>query len=316
MKSFKISNWKTFLFIEILIRTILYFSVKILKSNVAPFQRIILREDWHYYLFPYRSDSIPYGTLSILTGKTYGGYFTGIAPMFSMILALFLNLRYFNKKVRAGKKWRFLMLDVYDFIMAYTLSHILCTLLTYFVKLIYGRPRPFFFNVCFPEIDLRNQTAVNLKLDDIDIFNLTCSDQTAQVRGRKSFPSGHTSIAFSQLILIAFYIWGKFQAFSKTGKGKSWRFLISWPFILTAVYVGLSRTRDYKHHTEDVIAGALLGIFVAYVCYRIYFPSLKSSSCNLSYSQIKWVLKLPEEDLVEFSRKELTSMRSQVEPYE
>jgi len=33
--------------------------------------------------------------------------------------------------------------------------------------------------------------------------------------------------------------------------------------IYAAVYVGLSRISDYKHHWSDVLMGAILGTFVA-----------------------------------------------------
>ena len=67
--------------------------------------------------------------------------------------------------------------------------------------------------------------------------------------------------------------------------------------------MAISRTEDYRHHATDVIAGSLLGIFIAWFTYRLCespssllcavfcltwdwpdYPSLHSTQCHLPYS--------------------------------
>ena len=61
----------------------------------------------------------------------------------------------------------------------------------------------------------------------------------------RSFPSGHTSSAFSGASFIHF----------------RYSFKYSIPLYLLAAFTGYSRVESKKHYTEDVIAGAGLAIF-------------------------------------------------------
>ena len=40
-----------------------------------------------------------------------------------------------------------------------------------------------------------------------------------------------------------------------------------------ATLIGISRVSDYRHHWQDVFAGALIGLVYALVSYTIYFKS-------------------------------------------
>ena len=61
----------------------------------------------------------------------------------------------------------------------------------------------------------------------------------------KSFPSGHTTIAFATATTMAF---------------QSRRWYITVPIITWPISVGYSRMRLGKHYPSDVLAGALIGI--------------------------------------------------------
>lgn len=62
--------------------------------------------------------------------------------------------------------------------------------------------------------------------------------------GKHSFPSGHTSFAFAG------------AAFSQQRYG--WDYGI--PMYIAATLVGISRLTNHEHHTQDVIAGAVMGV--------------------------------------------------------
>jgi len=304
------TKWKLNVLSEILIRVTFGLIYIVLELSVKPFHRIIQPADWHYYLFPNKPDTVEVWWLAVLA--------LGV-PIISITAALIQNSNYFTRKNLKAKKRSFLLWDIYDAFMAYTLSVVLCGVITTTMKLLYGRPRPDFFNRCFPSIDLDDQNAIASKIASISTLNLVCdsdSDEKIVEEGRKSFPSGHSSIAFVSFAFIAFYFWGKTLAFARYGKRRSWRFATGVPFIIFAVYVCLSRTQDYRHHWTDVLTGGLLGFFTAYICYRLYYPNLMSCSANLSYSQINWLLGLPEEGLGLLSRKKLANLKCELCPYE
>lgn len=50
--------------------------------------------------------------------------------------------------------------------------------------------------------------------------------------------------------------------------------------IIGAMLVAISRTRDYRHHWQDVTVGAILGTLCAYFAYRQYYPGLSHASCH------------------------------------
>ena len=63
-----------------------------------------------------------------------------------------------------------------------------------------------------------------------------------------SYPSGHTSAAFAAAGVVYYDLGMKYGI----------------PAYLTAGYVGLSRLQENKHYFTDILAGAVLGTFVAY----------------------------------------------------
>uniref|UniRef100_A0A674P5I9 Phospholipid phosphatase 1 n=1 Tax=Takifugu rubripes TaxID=31033 RepID=A0A674P5I9_TAKRU len=77
--------------------------------------------------------------------------------------------------------------------------------------------------------------------------------------GGLSFFSGHASFAMYCMLFLVLYI----QARLRSEWARLLRPTIQFFLIATAVYVGLSRVSDYKHHWSDVLAGLLLGALAA-----------------------------------------------------
>ncbi|KAK7686155.1 hypothetical protein QCA50_010375 [Cerrena zonata] len=110
--------------------------------------------------------------------------------------------------------------------------------------------------------------------------------------GRRSFPSGHSSTAFSGMTFLSLWLAGVTCAwcFSEAMPSRS---LLSSRIARTcltlfpmafATWVAVSRVEDYRHHKEDVIVGSLIGIDTATAAYLVYFPNpfLSSKSPNAS----------------------------------
>lgn len=71
------------------------------------------------------------------------------------------------------------------------------------------------------------------------------------INTRFSFPSGHTATAFAVFSYVAFSVKNKYKFF-----------LIIFPFL-----AGLSRIYLVQHFLIDVVAGSVLGVFIASIAY-------------------------------------------------
>jgi len=72
-----------------------------------------------------------------------------------------------------------------------------------------------------------------------------------------SFPSGHSAVAFG----IAVSVW------LHSRKVGMW-------FIVVAAFVGLGRIVSNVHFYADVVGGAMIGVFIAYVVKRLHLHKM------------------------------------------
>lgn len=123
-----------------------------------------------------------------------------------------------------------------DFFLPVLVALIVCTILTHLGKqyLFAGAPRPLLLLK-----DLAR--AVPLMKGHDNYVN--------------SFPSGHTSTAYTFALLLAYLVRRKFVAFV---------------FPLVAFLVGYSRVYLAQHFVTDVLAGTVIGILSAYVGVLVY----------------------------------------------
>ena len=74
--------------------------------------------------------------------------------------------------------------------------------------------------------------------------------------GYNSFPSGHTIIAFTMFSLVTLMFYKKYPLFG---------LLAAW----TAILVGISRIFLVQHFLTDVVAGALFGLMISGVIWKL-----------------------------------------------
>uniref|UniRef100_A0AAQ4QY48 Phosphatidic acid phosphatase type 2/haloperoxidase domain-containing protein n=1 Tax=Gasterosteus aculeatus aculeatus TaxID=481459 RepID=A0AAQ4QY48_GASAC len=146
--------------------------------------------------------------------------------------------------------------------------------LTNMAKLSVGRLRPHFLSVCGVTYATLNCTPGTY------VATVTCRqlDHRLEEEARKSFFSGHASFAMYTMLYLAFYL----QARLTWRGARLLRPALQFFLLLLAVYTGLTRISDHRHHPSDVLTGYIQGALTAYwVAFHIS-PMFKSSSSDLS----------------------------------
>lgn len=139
------------------------------------------------------------------------------------------------------------------------------------IKSYVGYLRPVFYDICQPDDDYEECT--NENSDD----------------ARKSFPSGHSSLAFSGMMLLTCYLLTRFGVYSSSPvlrQGSDGTMLVEFkqperykravnilclvPLAL-ACWVAASRLKDNMHFPADVVGGSVLGASIAWFTHGTWF---------------------------------------------
>ncbi|GAQ84954.1 lipid phosphate phosphatase [Klebsormidium nitens] len=208
-----------------------------------PFHRYVLPEELRQLRYPLLANSVPAWAI----------------PAYTLLLPLVVFGAFFA--VKKDKR------DFHNAFMGLMACLILTSVATDSVKLAAGRLRPDFSSRCFPN----GQESFSVPGEP------ACTGLASDViEGRKSFPSGHSSLSFAGLGYLALYLGGK----SGTFRGR-FQLPTYVPFFLPligATVVAVSRVRDYWHHWQDVTVGSLLGFGLACFCYLQLYPPLTSAA--------------------------------------
>ncbi|KAF8497676.1 phosphatidic acid phosphatase type 2/haloperoxidase, partial [Gautieria morchelliformis] len=221
-------------------------------GRISGFKREFSLSDTSYHCSYARSERVPRWALHAISS---------LAPAIFMPI---INL------VIVQSLW-----DLHNSWLGLTLSVSLTGLISNLVKVCVGRPRPDLISRCLPSPGTKDSLVWGLSNYTI----CTQTDEHILRDGFRSFPSGHASLAFAGLGFLSFYLAGKLRLWDDHGyAGKVWLALTP---LTGASLVAITRTMDYRHHWEDVFVGSLLGLTIAFVSYRQFFPSFTHPSSQL-----------------------------------
>ncbi|KAJ2725802.1 hypothetical protein GGI07_001009 [Coemansia sp. Benny D115] len=236
-----------------------------LLSKVHPFQRDFSLTDKSIQ-YPHKPDSVPFYAAVILCF---------VAPLVVILAWTGLGRRSFHD-MNAG-------------ILGLCTALVLNMMITNSVKNLAGRLRPDFIARC--NLDLKSIGNAEPLVGLLTTAVCHPTDQKVFLDGMRSFPSGHTSFSFAGLTYLSLWLAGHMHIGDRQGRAYK-SFVVLAPE-LAAMLIGVSRTKDYRHHWHDVLAGALLGIFMGWFGYHQYYPSPLSTTDDPC---VPYPPRIPEED--------------------
>ncbi|KAI6246688.1 Diacylglycerol pyrophosphate phosphatase 1 [Erysiphe necator] len=215
---------------------------------VEPFHRMFFINDLHLQ-YPH--------ALVERVSVTWNIIYAGIVPLIILIIWLFANKSSYHKSNVT--------------ILGFFISIALTVFISDTIKNSVGRPRPDLIARCKPAPGTPENTLVTFAV---------CTETNHHLLhdGWRSFPSGHSSFAFSGLGYLALFFAGQLHVFSSNSG--LLKFLLAFAPILSATMIAISRCEDYRHDVYDVTCGMIIGISTAYFSYRRYFPRLSSPRCD------------------------------------
>lgn len=154
--------------------------------------------------------------------------------------------------------------DTRDFLLTLFQSMAVAVFFTQFTKNLTGRFRPSFYDMCKWNRDVVWDGVTNL-----------CTDAAGEKQGRMSFPSGHTSFAWSTMLVLTLYLLGRSRLNRESPGGKKTllMFLCCAPIVLAA-WVAMTRCIDNWHHYSDIVAAAIIGAVSAVFAVNYNYGSI------------------------------------------
>uniref|UniRef100_K3WYP2 Phosphatidic acid phosphatase type 2/haloperoxidase domain-containing protein n=1 Tax=Globisporangium ultimum (strain ATCC 200006 / CBS 805.95 / DAOM BR144) TaxID=431595 RepID=K3WYP2_GLOUD len=196
------------------------------------------------------------------------------------------------------KRVRVIPHDTRDFLLSLFQSAGLASLLTQFIKNMTGRFRPCFYDMCGWQKDIIWDGVANL-----------CTSAKWEKEARKSFPSGHSSFAWSTMLVLTLYLLGRSRlncenrsASIMRGGRKSLKLFVCFVPSFFAAWVAVTRSIDNWHHYTDIVTGSIIGAVAAVIGYGYNYGSVFSSdSAGVPYQEYHNRRKRKDRDFLEAS---------------
>ncbi|OON24056.1 PAP2 family protein [Opisthorchis viverrini] len=185
--------------------------------------------------------------------------------------------------------------SIYDYLLVAFYGYFVTITITDVGKAAVGRLRPSFFDQCGPNV---LQSTV---LGYITDYSCTSGSEKDHLDARKSFPSGHSSLAIYSALFLCIYL----QLRQSKFRIPALRVAAQTVFLSLAIVTCITRITDYRHHVTDVLAGAVLGLLVAvsvpfYMCH-LFRPNREN--------QVRPLCTEQETDKIPTNRTSLVNIR-------
>jgi len=233
----------------------LFVIAEILLDYVPTFDRFVLEKD-PALSFPFTAaETVPQTELLV---------YTGLFAILALWLTQFVAWRVWPdfELLKDPIRPSFAMLDAWAFAL----------FLTNMIKRYVGRPRPNYFAYCDYKGYREALTTGNFtSYDSSTLFGRPMLASACDLLdARHSFPSGHSAFSMASLLSLSLFWYGiaELQQDHKLFK----MFVCAIPPLLAIVVAG-SRTRDYYHNFEDILAGSLIGATSAIMCFIFNYNS-------------------------------------------
>jgi len=169
--------------------------------------------------------------------------------------------------------------DANNAIMGVLYALILGTLFQVVIKQLIGGFRPYWLDVCKPDISRaagHNTTGLNgvgyhQIMYTIDVCTET--DEQSLIGAMTSFPSGHSTAALAGYGFLFLWMNAKLKVWANYQSSFYWLALLFAP-LLGAVLICGSLTIDQAHNWYDILAGAAIGTATAFASYRNNYAAI------------------------------------------
>ncbi|CAM1502757.1 Fc.00g075330.m01.CDS01 [Cosmosporella sp. VM-42] len=147
------------------------------------------------------------------------------------------------------------------------------------IKRVIGGFRPYFLDVCMPDISLagsHNSSGLNgVGYKQVMYTTEICTqpDPAKLKRAITSFPSGHSTAAFAGFIFLFLWLNAKLKVWADH-KPAFWKLTLTMLPILAAGMIACSLTIDAAHNWYDIVGGSVIGISVAFASYRTSYAAI------------------------------------------
>lgn len=285
---------------------LLFLSFQLIKFFVKPFKSSFYCNDYSINM-PFRPSTVTNFQLILLS----------LCLPFVVIIATEISRTIYSnnkstKKQRSVYKVKFIRNKILEFpeqignlyvnCGAFFFGLVATAVITDLGKVIVGRLRPNFIDVCQPDVNPYTQLCAfknkTFLIPGID-FKCTAADVDNVEESRLSFPSGHSSLSFYSMIYLILFInctW-RCRKFGLLPR------LIQITLLILAIFTSLSRISDHKHHPTDVLAGACLGIVLSFISFIYLTDYLKNVNLKMKYSTLA-MRSYDEELMPEYEYKE------------
>ena len=156
------------------------------------------------------------------------------------------------------------------------------TFIIIILKKTIGGLRPHFLAVCKPVI-LKGAVGSGYQNIMFTVDQVCTGDEKEIQWAMESFPSGHSNIAFAGFLYLSIYLFTHLRIQNRYRAGYARMVACVLPLLL-ATYLTSTLVLTYNHHWYDVVFGALIGMAVALMAYRMVFRSIFDSRTNATPS--------------------------------